>query len=101
MSSLRVATGKIDGREWRFLLAGPTSSEAGVPNPSPDWLTDKSWNELLNLSHLPTFTGFADHVAANLAHYRDIFDSNDAHAMPLAPPWHDKLNSFQKLCFLR
>lgn len=49
----------IDGREWRFLLAGPTTSELSQPNPAPDWLTDKAWNELLNLSHLPTFKGFA------------------------------------------
>ncbi|KAG2439747.1 hypothetical protein HYH02_010624 [Chlamydomonas schloesseri] len=91
----------IDGREWRFLLAGPTTSELSQPNPAPDWLTDKAWNELLNLSHLPHFQGFADHVAANLPHYRAIFDSNDAHEMPLAPPWQDKLDTFQKLCFLR
>ncbi|KAG2485619.1 hypothetical protein HYH03_015682 [Edaphochlamys debaryana] len=92
---------RIDGREWRFLLAGPTVSELPNPNPAPDWLTDKAWNELLNLSMLPHFTGFADHVANNLDHYKAIFDSNDAHEMPLAPPWDDKLDTFQKLCYLR
>ncbi|GLI62391.1 hypothetical protein VaNZ11_005010 [Volvox africanus] len=93
--------GRIDGREWRFLLAGPTSSEPTQPNPAPDWLTDKAWNELLNLSNLPNFRGFADHVALNLPHYRAIFDSNDAHEMPLEHPWSKSLDSFQKLSFLR
>ncbi|EFJ44216.1 dynein heavy chain 2 [Volvox carteri f. nagariensis] len=50
---------RIDSREWRFLLAGPTSSEPTQPNPAPDWLTDKAWNELLNLSNLPSYRGFA------------------------------------------
>lgn len=40
-------------------------------------------------------------MAANLPHYRAIFDSNDAHELPLAPPWEDKLDTFQKLSFLR
>jgi dynein heavy chain len=51
--------GVVDAREWRFLLAGPTSSEPAAPNPAPDWLTDKAWNELTNLSALPNFAGFA------------------------------------------
>ncbi len=68
--------GEIDTRQWRFLLAGPTSSVLTSPNPASDWLTDKVWVELLNLSTLPHFTGFAAHFAANLAHYRAIFDSN-------------------------
>ncbi|GLC56009.1 hypothetical protein PLESTB_001054700 [Pleodorina starrii] len=98
---IRQNRGHIDGREWRFLLAGPTSSEPTQPNPAPDWLTDKAWNELLNLSNLPKFKGFADHVALNLGHYRAIFDSNDAHEMPLEHPWNEQLDSFQKLLFLR
>ncbi|KXZ54227.1 hypothetical protein GPECTOR_5g319 [Gonium pectorale] len=99
MFSLLLATkilqnqGRIDAREWRFLLAGPTSSEITQPNPAPDWLTDKAWNELINLSALPNFKGFADHVAENCDHYRAIFDAADAHEMPLADPWQDTLDS--------
>eukprot|EP00798_Chlamydomonas_sp_ICE-L_P022533 gene22533-29660_t len=88
-------------KEWRFLLAGPTSSEVTKENPAHPWLTDKSWIEVLNLAHLPEYEGFDHHFAENTAHYKGIFDSNDAHEMPLADPWQGKLSSFQKLLVLR
>lgn len=59
------------------------------------------WVEICNLDHLPTFSGFAAHVAAELAAYKAVFDSNDAHEVPLAEPWSVQLTSFQKLLFLR
>ena len=49
---------QVDAQEWRFLLAGPTTS-TDRPNPAAEWLSDKAWNELCNLDHLPTFKGFA------------------------------------------
>lgn len=45
--------------------------------------------------------GMAEHVAGNLEHYRIMFDSNEAHEMPLAEPLHSRLTSFQRMCFLR
>ena len=40
----------------RFLLAGPTSTVKGNPNPAPDWLTDQSWSDIQYIAqHLPAF----------------------------------------------
>lgn len=61
---------KIDPGEWRFLLAGPTSSEISMPNPAPEWLTDKAWTEVENLSKLTAFEGFAADFATDIAHYK-------------------------------
>lgn len=79
--------GSIDPKEWRFLLAGPTSQKrsssaggapgAGLDNPAADWLTDKSWGELQGLADLPAYHGLDEHVANNLDHYKAIFDSNE------------------------
>ena len=33
--------------------------------------------------------------------YKVIFDSNDAHELPLPGDWESRLSSFQKLLFLR
>lgn len=93
--------GTIDSKEWRFLLAGPTTSEATQPNPAPEWLTDKCWLEVLNVDMLPEYHGFAGHFVSNIGHYKELFDSNDAHEVPLAEPWHAKLTSFQRLLVLR
>jgi dynein heavy chain, axonemal len=64
------ASGQIDLAEWRFLLAGPPKLDFAEPNPAPSWMTRKCWTELLNLSELPAFTGFASHVASNIDHYK-------------------------------
>jgi hypothetical protein len=72
--------GRVDAREWRFLLAGPTGALGGAPPPNPGagWLTDKAWAECLALDALPAFEGFAPHLAASEGHYRAIFDSAQA-----------------------
>ncbi len=36
-----------------------------------------------------------------MSHYKGLFDSDEAHEVPLAEPWHARLTSFQRLCILR
>ena len=60
----------LPAQEWRFLLAGPTSSDVTKENPAPGWLTEKSWVEVLNLAHLKTYAGFDTHFAENLHVYK-------------------------------
>lgn len=73
---IRQAVGEVDAAEWRFLLAGPTSSGGGgaeggaQANPAPEWLTEKSWAELQALAALPAFRGLLQHMRDNLAHYK-------------------------------
>ena len=62
--------GKIDAAEWRFLLAGPTETDFSLKNPAPQWLTEKSWTEVLNVALLPEFSGFEMHFVENVAHYK-------------------------------
>jgi dynein heavy chain len=91
----------VDPLEWRFLLAGATDSTMDRPNPAPEWLTDKAWIEILNLSKLERFTGFQTHVAAHVRHYKAYFDSSDAHREKLAGEWEEKLTRLQKLLVVR
>ena len=91
----------IDPLEWRFFLAGATNPEVSTRNPAPEWLTDKSWIELMNLSALPNFSGFDRAFVGEIDQFKTIFDVTDAHREPLAEPWNSKLSTFQKLCFLR
>lgn len=56
---------------------GSGSSPSGaLANPAPDWLTEKSWSELVGLADLPAYKGIAQHVASNLKSYKDTFDSS-------------------------
>lgn len=70
--------GKIDPREWHFFLAGgsPLQEE---PNPCREWLSSKSWNEILSLKALPKFVEFVDTFAEHKNVYKGIFESQEPH----------------------
>ena len=93
--------GLIDGREWRFLLAGPTDTEISEPNPAPSWVTEKVWIEIVNCARLPAFAGFDNAFTTNVEHYRSYFESADAHRHKLDEKFDKKLDSFQKLLITR
>jgi dynein heavy chain len=93
---------QINELEYRFLLAGPTSTVKGNPNPAPDWLTDQSWSDIQYIAqHLPAFEGFDKEFAAEIPHYRGYFDDADAHRYPIHGDWNDKLTMMEKLIICR
>ena len=93
--------GEIDDMDWRFLLSGATSEDKSKFNPAPEWLIERSWQDLLGLSKLKAFEGFADDFSENIGVYKTLFDSNDAHSEDLSPTFQEKLTRFQRLCVLR
>lgn len=62
-----IFSGKIDEQEWRFLLTGGVALENKFPNPASDWLTDKSWAEMVRCSALPSFQGILKHFTARVS----------------------------------
>jgi len=53
-----VCRNEVDDHVWRFLLTGGVALENPHPNPAPDWMTDKSWSEIVRASELPRLTDF-------------------------------------------
>ena len=49
--------GEVDEQVWRFLLTGGVALENPHPNPFPQWLTDKSWGEIVRASDLENLKG--------------------------------------------
>jgi len=93
---------KVDARELRFLLVGPTSDmvENGPRIPA-DWVGKPRWNEILTLSTLDAFKGFHEFFASNLEPFRKLYDAVEADKEPMPGEWEEKLNPMQKLCFIR
>lgn len=99
---IMTGEGRLDSDEARFLTTGPTGEiKDGLPNPGEAWLSAKSWNEVLVLSHLPAFRGFDDYFCSNVQSFQRIYDVAEADKEQLPGQWNSKLTSFQKLCFLR
>jgi len=51
------AENKIDKQELMFLMTGGVGLKNDVPNPAPDWLLGKSWDEICRLDEINTFKG--------------------------------------------
>jgi len=90
----------MDANELRFFLQGSTSMDLAEPNPFKDWLTDKSWNDILSLCSLPAFANFKSSFKAQVGKWCLIMESNTpieiVHAII-----GDTLDGFKKLCVLR
>ena len=92
---------KIDNDEWRFLLAGGSSTSSGLANPAPSWLTSQSWSEIQSLAHLPGFNGLDNDFAASSDTFKKLFDSSQPYREKLPTKWQILLSPFQRLLILR
>ncbi|XP_060604387.1 dynein axonemal heavy chain 1-like isoform X2 [Ruditapes philippinarum] len=91
----------IDMEEWRFFLAGGTIKPKNIENPSPDWISSRSWNDILTSGVLPKFANFADDFKNHLDGFKKIFDSPEPHREPLPGSWDTDLDPFQKMIVLK
>ncbi|XP_039631019.1 dynein heavy chain 3, axonemal [Polypterus senegalus] len=79
--------GKVDDQVWRFLLTGGVALDNPHPNPAPDWLSDKSWSEIVRASNLPNLRGLMEHVQANIPNWKRIYDSAKPHEETFPDEW--------------
>ncbi|XP_062266298.1 dynein axonemal heavy chain 3 [Platichthys flesus] len=81
--------GQVDDQVWRFLLTGGVALDNPYPNPATEWLSDKSWSEIVRASKLPNLEGFFDHVQENISKWKKIYDSGQPHKEPLPDQWSE------------
>jgi dynein heavy chain len=92
---------QIDPAEWQFLISGQSVNPTDEPNPSPDWVITRVWNEICALDSVPIFKGIATGFKDNVAEWRTYFENDQAHRAVIPCGYHEKLNRFQKMCILR
>ncbi|XP_053132344.1 dynein axonemal heavy chain 3 isoform X3 [Hemicordylus capensis] len=78
---------EIDDEVWRFLLTGGVALDNPYPNPAPEWLTEKSWAEIVRASGLKSLHGLMDHVESNLMEWKMIYDSARPHDEEFPGEW--------------
>ncbi|CAH1180400.1 unnamed protein product [Phaedon cochleariae] len=94
------AGGKIDEEMWNFLLTGGVGLENPHPNPSPEWLTDKSWSEIVKASSLKGLENFKSSIEINNADWENFYDVSNPNEIPCPPPFHEVHGLF-RLVILR
>lgn len=86
--------------DLRFFLQGSTSIDLAEPNTHSEWLSDKSWNDILTLCQLPDFHSFKADFKKDAALWKEVIDS----PTPLSivdTLMGESMDSFKKLCILR
>ncbi|XP_074961219.1 dynein axonemal heavy chain 3 [Phalacrocorax aristotelis] len=91
---------QIDDEVWRFLLTGGVALGNPYPNPAPDWLSDKSWAELVRASSLPNLHGLMEHVRENFSKWKLIYDSVRPHEEAFPDAW-STLMGLDRMVILR
>jgi dynein heavy chain, axonemal len=93
----------MNEEEWRFLLTGGVAFGDAVPNPAADWLSERSWSELLRLNNVSTgaFKNLRTHFEANMPAWKKFYDSARPHEELLPEPWQTSLTLLQRMAVLR
>jgi dynein heavy chain len=95
---------KLNEKEWRYLLAGP-SGEIKIKNNPTDWISENLWPDvymqLFGLSQLEHFKEIEDHFINLSGQYKQYYDSNQPQDEKLPDQWEKKLNEFEKILVLK
>ncbi|XP_016404673.1 dynein heavy chain 12, axonemal [Sinocyclocheilus rhinocerous] len=100
-SNLLLAKKEIEYSEFMFLLTGGVGLQNNVANPDPNWLPDKSWDEICRASDLPALEGLKESFIKSPEIFLPIYDSKEPYNTALPKPWCDKLNELQKMIIYR
>ncbi|KAL5473898.1 hypothetical protein EMCRGX_G028462 [Ephydatia muelleri] len=90
--------GEVDEQVWRFLLTGGVALENPHPNPFPQWLTDKSWGEIVRASDLENLKGLMKDFGPQ---WKQLYDSPSPQDTKLPEPWETKLRGLDRMVLLR
>ncbi|XP_071037846.1 dynein axonemal heavy chain 3 [Parasteatoda tepidariorum] len=104
--SFLLCVGILRGRNaineeiWRFLLTGGVAFDNPHPNPAPDWLTDRSWSEIVRASDLPNLNGLMESMQRDILEWKKVYDSLKPHEILYPDPFSD-LSGLYKMVVLR
>ena len=60
-------------------MAGGTFRPKQIENPSPDWISERAWGDILTLESLESFNTFVEDFKNHLPDYLRIFNSSEPH----------------------
>lgn len=93
--------GEIEDLVWRFLLTGGVALENPEPNPAPEWLSDKSWGEIVRASKITSdLNGLFQHVAENIDQWKPLYDSATPQNFVYPSPF-DQTKDLNRMVILR
>jgi len=93
---------EVDQAEFMYLLTGGVQIGENEEKSPAEWLTEKSWGEVIRCSALPSFKGvLLNDFKDNIETFQQLFDSQSPDAFEYPPELAQKYNSFQRMLILR
>ena len=109
-TKIMISNKQLQSSDLQFLIIGggsgssSSSSSATTPatnqfvNPDSTWITDKIWQDIINLGQLQSFVHhFVADFKEHLNEWKVIYDNLKPEEMPLPGIWETKLTTFEKL----
>lgn len=95
-----AARGEMDESLLSFFLTGGFTFVNNQPNPAPEWLTEKSWNEIVRVGNLIPLKNFHENFVANLEQWKEFYDQPNPEDATLPKPF-DTVHDFEALVILK
>ena len=96
---------ELDLNEFGFLISGGVEYTKGFEEDlesKPDWLSQKSWLELVKLdTFFEPFKGISKHVSSSADEWKVLWDTGTPTEIPLPEPWESKLTPYRRLIVMR
>eukprot|EP00736_Rhodelphis_marinus_P013382 Rmarinus@m.14828 len=102
-SKILMGANKIAMPEYNFFLRGGMvmDRDAQTPNPAPEWISEKSWDNLTELDKLPAFRGVVSSIEQYQRDWLLWFRSPSPETAELPGEWESKCNDLQRMVILR
>lgn len=96
-----TARNEIDNSLLSFFLTGGIALDNPHTNPAPEWLSDKSWNEIVRASSsIAQLSGLHEHVTGNCQQWKEFYDSQNPEDEKFPHPYDD-VTDFVSLILLK
>ncbi|EQC41008.1 hypothetical protein, variant 1 [Saprolegnia diclina VS20] len=101
--TVKILTGNktITPGDLRYFFTGNTAMDSSKPNPCPNWMSMKTWADVVGLENLPAFPNFGDTFVSELALWATCYNSQDPAVDMMQIPSMASYDSFQRLVVLR
>lgn len=94
------ARGEMDQQLLAFFLTGGVSLDNPHANPAPEWLTEKSWNEIVKAGSLNALKDVHESVKQNIQQWKHFYDQTSPEEENFPEPFSDVID-FVSLILLK
>lgn len=95
-----IARGDMDETLLSFFLTGGVGLDNPHQNPAPEWLTEKSWNEIVRASELKPLQNLHESVLQNVEAWKSFYDESSPEENKFPEPFND-ISGFVFLILLK